>query len=93
MGQQRRAVVPRRFVRLGDDVVALERRQRNRRDVVDVQAGGELMKVVADLLELFTVPADQVHLVDRENDVADAKQRRQERVAARLLQQPVAGID
>ena len=60
---------------------------------MDVQAGGELMKVVADLLELFTVPADQVHLVDRENDVADAKQRRQERVAARLLQQPVAGID
>ena len=60
---------------------------------MDVQSGGELVKVVADLLELLPVPVDQVHLVDREHDVPDAQQRRQERVPARLLEQPVAGVD
>ena len=58
-----------------------------------VQARGELVEVVADLLELLAVPVDQVHLVDREHDVPDAQQRRQERVPARLLEQPVAGVD
>ena len=78
---------------LGDHVVAVERRQRNRRHVVDVQARGEVVEVVADLLELLSVPVDQVHLVDREHDVPDAEQRRQERVPAGLLEQTVAGVD
>ena len=93
MGQQRRSVVPRGVIRLGHHIVAEQRRQRNRGHVMDVQPGCELMEVVADLLELFTVPADQVHLVDRQHDVPDAQQRRQERVAAGLLEQPVAGVD
>ena len=51
------------------------------------------MEVVADVLELFAVPVDEVHLVDGQHDVPDAEQRRQEGVPARLLEQAVAGID
>ena len=57
--QQRRPVVPRRVVRLGHHVVAEQSRQRNRRHVVNVETRRELVEVVADLLELFAVPADR----------------------------------
>ena len=93
MGQQRRTVVPGGVVRLGHHVVAVQRRQRDRGHVVDVQPGGELVEVVADLLEVLAVPVDQVHLVDRQHDVRDAQQRGQERVPAGLLEQAVAGVD
>jgi hypothetical protein len=39
------------------------------------------------------IPVDQVHLVDRKHDVADAQQGRQEGVPSRLLEQSVAGVD
>src|SRR6476659_4344653 len=60
---------------------------------MDIEPSGELVEVLSDLLELLTVPADQVHLVDREHDVPDAQQRRQERVPARLFEQAVPGVD
>ena len=58
-----------------------------------LQAGGEGVEFVADRLEFLSVPVDQVHLVDREHDVADAEQRGQERMPAGLLQQAVPGVD
>ena len=51
-------------------------------DVLHVQPRGKGVEFVADRLEFLFVPADQVHLVDREHDVLDAQQRRQERVPA-----------
>ena len=51
------------------------------------------MEVVADLLVTLLIPVDEVHLVDRQHDVPDAEQRRQERVPARLLEQPVPRVD
>ncbi len=93
VAQQRWAVVPGGHVGLGDDVVAVERRQRDGRHVVDVEPRRELVEVVADLLEPLAVPVDEVHLVDGQHDVLDAQQRGQERVAPRLFQQPVPCVD
>ena len=46
-----------------------------------------------DLAEAPLVPVDEVHLVHRGDEVADAEQRRERGVAARLLDDPVAGVD
>ena len=54
---------------------------------------GELAVVGDDRLEGLAVVADQVHLVDREHDVADAEQVHQIAVAARLRQHALARID
>ena len=58
-----------------DDVVALERRDRQEVDVRDVEPRGERLVVGADPLEHVLRPVDQVHLVDRHHHVADAEQR------------------
>ncbi len=58
-----------------------------------IEAGSEGVEVVANRLESLFVPVDQVHLVDREHDVLDAQQRRQEGVPTGLLEQTVAGVD
>ncbi len=93
VAQQRRSLVPRGLVRLGDDVVALERRHRDSGDVLDVQPGGEGVELVADRREALLVPVDEVHLVDREHHVLYPEQRGQERMPAGLLQKPMAGVD
>ncbi len=49
--QQRRALVPRHVVGALDDVVALQRRDRDEREVVDVELRRELAELVLDLLE------------------------------------------
>ena len=46
-----------------------------------------------DPLEDLLRPADEVHLVDGDDDVPDAEQRDDEAVAPRLLQDAVAGVD
>src|SRR5205807_9363767 len=49
--------------------------------------------VLLDLLERILRPADEVHLVDGDDDMADAQQRDDERVAAGLGHDAVAGVD
>src|SRR6202034_2439385 len=44
--QQRRALVPRGVVGLGDHVVAVQRRHRDGEHILDVQAGGEGVELV-----------------------------------------------
>ncbi len=81
-----------------DDVVALERADGNE-DGVDGVAG-----VFCDLIEDFAevsfdgaeggfVVADEVHLVDGDDEVAHAEQRRDVGVAARLHEDAFAGVD
>ena len=53
------------------------------------QAANSLLDALEDLL----VAADQVHLVDRHDEVRDAQQRGDEGVAARLLEDALAGVD
>ena len=91
--QQRRPLVPRHVRRAVDDVVAVERRDRDERHVVEVEAGGELGELVADLLEAVSVVVDEVHLVDADDEVGHAEQRHQQAVPAGLLEDAVAGVD
>ena len=72
-----------------DDVVAVQRRHREERQVVHVELHGEGPELGLDLLEALLVPVDEVHLVDAHHEVRDAEQRRQERVTPRLLEHPL----
>ena len=93
MVQQRRALVPRHVRRVRRDVVAVQRRDRDEREVVDVELAGELGELGADLVEALLVVVDEVHLVDAEHEVLHLQQRRDHRVAARLLEHALAGVD
>src|SRR4051794_26639238 len=66
---QRRAVVPRRVLRAGHDVVALERRDRDDLEVGDRQLRRERRELLVDPLVDLLGPVDEVHLVDREQEV------------------------
>jgi hypothetical protein len=90
--EQRRAVVPVRGAAL-DDVVAVQRRDREDMRVVDAEPLRERRELALDRAEALLVPVDEVHLVDRRDHVADAEQRRQAGMAARLFDDPVAGVD
>jgi hypothetical protein len=89
MLEQRRAVVPRHVLRAADDVVAGERRDRH--DVEIRQA--ERLEILHDLVVPLLRPVDEVHLVHGDGDVRDAEDRRDVRVAARLLDDAVARVD
>ncbi len=51
------------------------------------------MKVCDDLFENGRVEAVNVHLVDGENDMSDAQQGRNERVATCLTEDALAAVD
>ena len=76
-----------------DDVAAVERAERDRRHHWHVEALGKGGELVADLGEPILAPVDEVHLVDREDEVLDAEQCRECGVAERLLAKAVAGVD
>src|SRR3569833_3786598 len=89
MLEQRGAVVPRHVLRGIDDVVP-----RERRDGDHVQVGeAERFEVAHELVVALLRPVDEIHLVDRDGDVRDAQERRDVRMAARLLDDAVARID
>ena len=71
----------------------MQRRDRDEREVVDVELGRELGELGADLVEALLRVLDQVHLVDAEHEVLHLQQRRDHRVAARLLEHALAGVD
>jgi hypothetical protein len=85
--EQRRPGVPRQARARRDDVVAGERRDRDRGE----GAGAELRRELAvggdDRLERAAVEVEPVHLVDRDRDLADAEQVRERGVASRLREQ------
>ena len=54
---------------------------------------GELGELVADLVEALLRVLDEVHLVDAQHEVLHLQQRRDHRVAARLLEHALAGVD
>ena len=91
--EQGRPVVPRHVGRPLDHVVAEQSRHRDGRRLDDLQPGGHRLEVAHDRLEPDLVPADQVHLVDGQDEVGDAEQAGDRRVAPGLLEQPLAGVD
>ena len=90
---QRAALVPRHVRTRVDDVVALQRRDRNEVQIGQVQSRGKVLVVVANLLEDLLAVIDQVHLVDGDQDVLDAQQRRDEGMPFGLRQHAVPGVD
>ena len=75
-----------------DDVVAVERAQRDELDVLHVQARQELLELVADFDEALLAPVHQVHLVHGDDQVRDAQQRGDAGVAAALLDDALARV-
>ena len=92
--EQGRAAVPIHVRRAVDDVVALQRRDRDEAHINQVvEARGELFELLHDpFIDLLRV-IDEVHLVNRDDDVLDAQQVRDEGVAAGLFDHALAGID
>jgi hypothetical protein len=91
--QQRRSLVPIHVGRPFHDVVAVQRRDGDERQVVHVEAHGEASEFGLDLLETVLRPTDEIHLVDAHHQVGDAQQRCQEGVPAGLLEDALAGVD
>ena len=92
--QQRRALVPRHVRRAVDDVVAVERRDRDERDVVQVEPCRRSSVNSSRISsKRVLVVVDEVHLVDADDEVRHAEQRHQQAVAAGLLDDAVAGVD
>ena len=67
--------------------------KRHETDVGNVQLGGKLAEVGADLIKDGLIVVNQVHLVDGQNHVLDAQQRNDERVTFGLRQDAFAGVD
>ena len=93
MLEQRRARVPGHRLAAIDDVVALERRHRDRAGVVEPEPLGERPQVGLDLREALRREIDEIHLVDRDDHVRDHELRGDVGVAARLLDDAVARVE
>ena len=89
MLEQERPVVPRHVLGALDDVVALQRRDRDHDEVRQP----ELLELRGDLVEPLLRPVDEIHLVDGDDGVRDAEDREDVRVAAGLLDHALAGVD
>src|SRR5690606_6883113 len=76
-----------------DDVVAVQRGDGDELDVGDVEAGGELGVLGDDLVEARLGEINEVHLVDRDDDVRDAQEGGDEGVAAGLLDDAFPRVD
>ena len=77
-----------------DDVVARERRHRDRARVLRPRAARPARRSRDSISrKRALVPVDEVHLVHARDQVADAEQRGDRGVPARLLDDPVARVD
>ena len=93
MVQEGRTVIPREVFTVRDNIVALERRHRNKVDIGKVQSGNEPVVVLLDLVVDLFGPIDQIHFVDGYHDVLDPEQRADEAVPLGLGNHAVAGVD
>ena len=66
---------------------------RDRHLVLDAERGGQLVELSLDLVEPHLVEIDEIHLVDREHDVRNLEQRRDQGVAPRLLDHALPRVD
>ena len=93
MLDQRGAVIPGRVGRPRRHVVAAKAGKGDCGERLDPDALGERGVIGDDLLEPGAVVADQIHLVHRQHDVADADQVGEIRMAPRLGQHALARVD
>ena len=91
--EERRPVEPGHGIRRLDDVVAAQRRDRDGRDAGDAEAPGKGGDLGGDRPEHGLVESDEVHLVDRDDQLRDAEQGGDRDVPPGLLEDPGAGVD
>jgi hypothetical protein len=91
--EQRLAAIPRHVLGPVDDVVAVQRGDRDERDVVEVEPRRPLEHLAHDRVERLLGVPREVHLVHAHDDVADPEQLGDRDVAARLLGHPAARVD
>src|SRR5262249_48828898 len=90
--EQRGATIPGRVCARLRNIVAVARRNRNGRDRIKIQRGGNAHEIGADLLKTGFVEANQINLVDGKNYMFDACQRDNCGVPARLGQDTLARV-
>ena len=91
--QQRRTEIPVQAIAAFDDHVAAQRRHRNALHVDQPELRRDAVELRAQCVEARLVVVDQIHLVDREHDVADAEQASDRGVATRLRQHALLRVD
>ena len=87
------ALIPRHGLAFGDHIIALQGGQGQKADIAQLQPGGKGRVVGHDGVKHLLAVADEVHLIDRHNDVLDAEQRGDKTVATGLGQHAMARID
>ena len=85
--EQRRPAIPRQVFGTARDVIAAFCRDRNARDVDETEVGRQFAEGGFDRAECVARPADAIHLVDGEHDMADAEHRQDHEVAFGLAGQ------
>ena len=75
------------------DVVAVQGRERNPRDVLEAEIARKAGEVCHHGLVRVLRPTDEIHLVDGEDDVPDPEHRNEEGMPPGLPRQPLSGID
>ena len=93
MGHKCWAVIPGHGGGVLNHIVTGKSRQRNAGDIISADAFGEGAIVGFDILENFLVVVHQVHLVDCDNEMADAEKSRDEGMPAGLSEHAFARID
>ena len=91
--EERRSLIPGGLRAPLDDIVAEAGGHRDRRDAGEIERRGELGEIADDVLETVAVEVDEVDLVDREHDVADAEERHDVGVPAGLGEDAGARVD
>ena len=85
--------MPGHLLRQPRHIVAAEGTHRNGGDLLDPDPLGESKEFVADRRERGPIEAGQIHLVHRQDELANAQQPRDARVAAGLGQHALARVD
>ena len=93
ISNQCRAVVPLRSFAWTHDVVAQQRGNRNRLDLLDSKNLREGSVLCFDRAERALGPVDEIHLVYGKDDPAEPDEREHEGVPARLRDDALAGVD
>src|SRR5207248_6222531 len=88
-----RAVVPRHLGRSRCEVFAVCGRDRDELLRRDAELGQKRAELGLDRIEPLVAIADQVHLVDQNDDLLNSEQLYQESMPARLLLDALGGID
>ncbi len=90
--EQRRATVPRHLLARMHDVVTHQGADRNEADVGHTQARRPSAQFLLQTKEDLLGVGDAVHLVDGEDEVPHAEERRDERMPAALLAHALGGV-